>query len=179
MSLRDQRLLAFVLAAGTLAVCVDAGRAQDQADSEKSPDAAGAVELNEQEQAFFDLMQNSTLVGHFSVDGADEKGPARTDRYRINGVTKVKGADWLVNARVVYGEFDVVVPVPVKMHWAGDTAVLSVTDLTLPVLGEGFSSRLLFDGKRYAGTWAHGEVGGHMWGKIEKQTGEKPSNPEK
>lgn len=178
MSFREQRILSFVLAAVTLAACVDAGWAQDQADSGKSTDTAGTVELNEQEQAFFDLMQNSTLVGHFSIDGADEKGPARTDRYRINGVSKVKGADWLVNARVVYGDFDVVVPVPVKMHWAGDTAVLSVTDLTLPVLGEGFSSRLLFDGKRYAGTWAHGEVGGHMWGKIEKQAEEEPSQPE-
>ncbi|MBL8852076.1 MAG: hypothetical protein JNG89_20555 [Planctomycetaceae bacterium] len=144
----------------------------------KTEPAAPAVELNEQEQAFVDLMQNSLLVGHFSVDGAEENGAARTDRYRINGVTKVKGDDWLVQARVVYGEYDVVVPVPVKMHWAGDTAVLSVTNLSLPVLGNGFSSRLLFDGKRYAGTWSHNEVGGHMWGKIDKQAEEPESKPE-
>lgn len=131
-----------------------------------------AVELNEPEHAFADLMKGSQLTGKFTIDGRE--GDARTDSYRINAVSKVKDDNWLVHARIKYGEFDVVVPVPVKMHWAGDTAVLSVTDLSLPGLGEGFSTRLLFDGKRYAGTWAHGEVGGHMWGKIEKQ----PASPE-
>ena len=162
-----------------LSVCVAAiivaGRAEcaDQPAAPKAGETSKpAVELNEHEQAFVDFMQHSTLVGHFSIDGRDD-GPSHQDRYRINSVTKVKGDDWLVNARVVYGDFDVVVPVPVKMNWAGDTAVLSVTNLSLPVLGQGFSSRLLFDGKRYAGTWSHNEVGGHMWGKIEKQTEEE------
>ena len=168
-----------LLTTGCLFVLVIAGRAScgDDPAAAKPDTPAPVVELNDQEQAFFDLMQDSTLVGRFSIDGADEKAPARADRYRINGVTKVNGEDWLVNARIVYGDFDVVVPVPVKMHWAGGTAVLSVTDLTLPVLGEGFSSRLLFDGKRYAGTWAHGDVGGHMWGKIEKQSAADESAP--
>lgn len=167
------------LCVGCLSLIVVADRAHcgEDAASAKPDTAAPVVELNDQEQAFFDLMRDSTLVGRFSIDGADEKAPARADRYRINGVTKVNGEDWLVNARIVYGDFDVVVPVPVKMHWAGGTAVLSVTDLTLPVLGEGFSSRLLFDGKRYAGTWAHGDVGGHMWGKIEKQSAADESAP--
>jgi hypothetical protein len=30
--------------------------------------------------------------------------------------------------------------------------------------------RLFFHGDRYAGTWQHGAIGGHMWGRIEKQT---------
>jgi len=152
----------------------------DGADPAAAPPEAAtpAVELNEQEQAFVELMKNSLLVGHFSVDGEEETGAPRTDRYRINGVTKVKEDDWLVQARVIYGQYDVVVPVPVKMHWAGDTAVLSVTNLSLPVLGNGFSSRLLFDGQRYAGTWSHNEVGGHMWGKLEKQAEEADQQPE-
>jgi hypothetical protein len=129
--------------------------------------ATPAVELNELEQAFVELMKGSQLTGKFTVDGRD--GDAKTDSYRINAVSKVKDDNWIVHSRIKYGEFDVVVPIPVRMHWAGDTAVLSVTDLAIPGLGEGFSSRLLFDGQRYAGTWAHGEVGGHMWGKIEKQ----------
>ena len=135
--------------------------------------ATPAVELNELEQAFVELMKGSQLTGKFTVDGRD--GDAKTDSYRINAVSKVKDDNWIVHSRIKYGEFDVVVPIPVQMHWAGDTAVLSVTDLAIPGLGEGFSSRLLFDGQRYAGTWAHGEVGGHMWGKIEKQ----PAEPEK
>jgi hypothetical protein len=126
-----------------------------------------AVEMNEHEQAFVDLMKGNQLTGKFTVDGRDDD--ARTDSYLINAVSKVKDDNWLVHSRIKYGDLDVVVPIPVKMNWAGDTAVLSVTDLAIPGLGEGFSTRLLFDGKRYAGTWSHNEVGGHMWGKIEKQ----------
>ena len=32
------------------------------------------------------------------------------------------------------------------------------------------AARVVIDGQRYAGTWTHGEVGGHMFGKIQKQT---------
>lgn len=170
--IRRSSAIVFALVVTHVAYCGDDPAAA-------KPDAATpTVELNEQEQAFVEFMKDSTLVGRFSIDGADENAAPRTDRYRINGVTKVKDDDWLVHARVVYGDFDVVVPVPVKMNWAGDTAVLSVTNLSLPVLGNGFSSRLLFDGKRYAGTWAHNEVGGHMWGKIEKQAEEPEKAPE-
>ena len=170
-----QRTAASMLAAAMVVMGINVARAQNPQD--KTPAATPAVELNDQEKAFVDLMKDSTLVGHFSVDGAGEDGPAKTDRYRINGVSKMKDDNWLVHARIVYGDFDVVVPVPVKMHWAGDTAVLSVTNLSLPALGQGFSSRLLFDGQRYAGTWAHNEVGGHMWGKIEKQSPEEKAKP--
>jgi hypothetical protein len=31
-----------------------------------------------------------------------------------------------------------------------------------------FTARVLFYEDRYAGTWQHGKVGGHMFGKIEK-----------
>lgn len=148
-------------------------QAADPPGNKPAASATPAVEMNEREQAFVELMKGSQLTGKFTVDGRDDD--ARTDSYRINAVSKVKDDNWIVHSRIKYGEFDVVVPIPVQMHWAGDTAVLSVTDLTIPGLGEGFSSRLLFDGQRYAGTWAHGEVGGHMWGKIEKQ----PEEPEK
>ena len=131
-------------------------------------DPAATPELNEQEQAFVDLMQDSVLAGRFSIDGKEDEA-GKTDKYTIQGVSKVKDDNWLVHARIVYGQNDIVVPVPVKMHWAGDTPVLSVTDLAIPGLGEQFSTRLVFHDGRYAGTWGHGEVGGHMWGRIEKQ----------
>lgn len=129
-----------------------------------APDAT----LNEQEQAFADLMENCILAGRFSVDGNEDK-PVSTDKYTIQSATKVKDDNWLINARIVYGQNDLIVPVPVKVNWAGDTPVLSVTDLAIPGLGEKFSARLLFYDGRYAGTWGHGEVGGQMWGKTEKQ----------
>jgi len=37
--------------------------------------------------------------------------------------------------------------------------------LKIPLLGT-FSAQVVLDGKRYAGTWQHGKVGGHMFGAI-------------
>lgn len=127
-----------------------------------------SVELNEQEQAFADLMQDCVLAGRFSVDGQEEDAE-KTDKYVIQSATKVKDDNWIVNAHITYGQHDLIVPVPVKVNWAGDTPVLSVTDLAIPGLGEEFSARLLFYDGRYAGTWGHGEAGGQMWGRTEKQ----------
>ena len=44
---------------------------------------------------------------------------------------------------------------------------ISLTDLAVPTLGT-FTARVIFHGDRYAGTWQHGNVGGHMFGRIEK-----------
>jgi hypothetical protein len=137
------------------------------ADDSEAPavDEAPAAELNEQEAAFVELMTNADMVGRFTVDG--HEGNAHEERYLIQSVTKREGNEWTVQATIVYGEFNVPVPVPVQVDWAGDTPVLSVTDLSLPLLGEGFTSRVMFYGDRYAGTWQHGEIGGHMFGRIE------------
>ena len=159
-------IAALVIAAG-LTAGARSLTAQDQPPAQPQPQPAPLAELNEHEQAFVDLMKDSALVGTFSIDGRDDKEP-RPERYEIKAASKLKEDNWLIHARIVYGKLDVVVPVPVKMNWAGDTPMLSVTNLTIPLLGEGFSARVLFYDGRYAGTWAHGAVGGHMWGKIEK-----------
>ncbi len=128
--------------------------------------ATDAPGLNEHEQAFVDLLTGSTLVGQFTVDGRDN-GDAMAERYGINRVVKVSDDDWIIEARITYGDTDIPVPVPVKVHWAGDTPVLSVTDLEIPLVGGGFTSRVIFYDGRYAGTWQHNRVGGHMFGIIE------------
>jgi hypothetical protein len=139
------------------------GRQKDAAGKEAQSDAA----LTEAEQAFVDLLTNSVLVGHFSVEGRSNAG-AKAERYEISRVKKVDGDNWVVQARISYGKVDVAVPVPVHVHWAGDTPVISLTDLKILGLGEGFTTRVLFYKDRYAGSWYHGKVGGHMWGTIEK-----------
>jgi hypothetical protein len=40
-------------------------------------------------------------------------------------------------------------------------------DFAIPTLGT-FTARVFFYGNRYAGTWQHDKVGGHMFGRIEK-----------
>jgi len=149
-----------VLASFTLA------QAQDPAaTTEAAQPVKPEVVLEPHEQAFVDLMTNAVMVGTFTIDGRG--GTPKEERYEIKSVSKVNDDSWTVNARIVYGKLDVVVPVPVKMKWAGDTPVLQVTDLNIPLVGNEFTSRVMFYDNRYAGTWAHGKVGGHMWGVIE------------
>jgi hypothetical protein len=121
--------------------------------------------LNEAEQAFSDLLAGAILTGRFTVDG-DASAP-KEERYEIVAATKAGEHDWVIVARIKYGPNDVRVPVPVKVHWAGDTPVLSLTDLAIPGLGT-FTSRVMFYGDRYAGTWQHGDKGGHLFGKVSK-----------
>jgi hypothetical protein len=144
--------------------------AEDDALKAKARPDQPAVAMNQAEAEFAALMTGADLVGSFTVDG--RKGTPKEDRYTIAKAEKVKDGKWMIHARVRYGDVNVVVPVPVEMNWAGATPVLSVTDLSIPLLGSDFDTRLLFDGERYAGTWAHGKVGGHMWGRIERAKAE-------
>ena len=91
----------------------------------------------------------------------------RPERYEIESVTKVSEDQWRFAARIQYGDRDVTLPIVVTMLWAGDTPMVSLSDLTVPMLGT-YSARVIFDGDRYAGTWQHSDVGGYMFGAIEK-----------
>ena len=119
------------------------------------------------EKAFSAQMSNVTLVGSFTVDGRTD-GPPKAERYEIKSVTKLGGNLWTFVTRVKYGKVDTKVPITVPLEWAGDTPMVSLTDATLPGLGSAFSARVIFHDDRYAGTWQHGKVGGHMFGRIEK-----------
>ena len=119
------------------------------------------------EKKFEQQMAGATLVGHFTVDGKQNGKPPRVERYEIASAKKLDGDQWLLTARIKYGDHDISVPMPLNVFWAGDTPVISLTNLTIPGLGSGFTSRVMFFEARYAGTWQHGKVGGHLWGKIE------------
>lgn len=129
--------------------------------------ADDAAQQEKLEKKFEKEMQGATLVGHFTVDGKPNGNPMREERYEIASAKKVQGDQWLLTARIKYGEHDVNVPIPLNVYWAGDTPVISLTNLTIPGLGSGFTSRVMFFEGRYAGTWQHGKVGGNLWGKFE------------
>ncbi len=120
----------------------------------------------ELEKQFSERMANSVLVGRFTVDGKEDALP-KAERYEIESVTKAKGDYWTFLARIKYGTTNTKVPITVKVLWAGDTPMVSLTNFTIPGMGT-FTSRVIFYEDRYAGTWQHGKVGGHMFGKIEK-----------
>ena len=116
------------------------------------------------EKAFSDKLTGATLVGTFATDGKEGSKP---DRYRVVSAEKVKDSDWIFTATMKVGDSDVDVPIPIKIYWADDTPVMSLTDLAIPGVGT-FTARVMFYGNRYAGTWQHGDHGGTFAGVIEK-----------
>ena len=63
------------------------------------------------------------------------------------------------------GDNEVPVPIPVTIKWAGDTAVLTLTDAAIPRMGS-FTVRLVLYRDQYAGTWSAKDHGGQMFGRI-------------
>ena len=117
------------------------------------------------EAEFERTLNGATLVGKFTSKNRDTLSE---DRYTISSVKKLAGDLWSIQTRIQYGERDVTVPVPVKILWAGDTPVITLTDLTIPGVGT-FTSRVLIYRDEYAGTWSSSKGhGGQMFGRIER-----------
>jgi hypothetical protein len=119
------------------------------------------------EAKFKEQMTGARFNGRWCMlkDGA--LGEERQEKYSIEGATKSGGDVWLIYARIQYGNKDVRVPVPVRVKWAGDTAVITLDDVSLPGLGT-YTARVLVYEKTYAGTWSAGDHGGMLHGVIEK-----------
>ena len=147
-------LLSTVFASGWLVAMLGIGSAMDVA------------ALPDRERQFAEKMQNITMIGAFTVAGREDR-PPRNDRYDISSVEKVGEDRWRFNARMRYDNFDVTLPVTVTMKWLDDTPMIMMTDTAIPTLGA-FSARVIFYGDRYAGTWQHGDRGGHLFGRIER-----------
>jgi hypothetical protein len=117
-------------------------------------------------------LTNVKLIGRFTIAGREDREP-RPEEYTISSAMKLPEGDmWLIKARIKYGDKDMTVPMPLEIKWAGDTPVITLTDLTIPGLGT-FTSRVVIYDNRYAGTWQHGKVGGNLFGRMEKVTVEK------
>ena len=127
--------------------------------------AANPAYLSDLERRFTERMQNIILEGHFTLEGRAQSD-GNPERYEIASVTKLNGGQWRFNVRLVYGSVDTTLPVVVPIVWAGDTPMVSITDFTIPGLGENFGARVIFYDDRYAGTWNHGIRGGTMYGTL-------------
>jgi hypothetical protein len=115
----------------------------------------------------FQLMMSAiTLVGHSTL--LNQEGVSGEERYVIDNVSKLAGDTWLLHTRLQYGSHDIPVPVPVSIKWAGDTPVITLTDLTIPGLGT-YTARVLLYRDQYAGTWNSKDHGGQLFGKIVRQ----------
>lgn len=138
------------------------------------PAAAGADEL---EAKFKATMTAATLAGRWCPLKDGVLGAEKDDKYTIVSVEKVSGSSWVMNAEMR----GAVLPIPVQVKWAGDTAVIIVDHLQLPGAngyggGTAYSARLLIHDHTYAGTWSGGDHGGLMSGVIKNEgsTSAKP-----
>ena len=136
-------------------------------DSSAQKPATATQTLNDAEQKFKEMLTNVTLDGRWCLVEKGKLGPEKQDKYSIVSVAKVKGDSWIVNARMKYGEREIVAPIPVEVKWAGDTAVLVVDKMTVPGGGT-YSARVLFYEKTYAGSWTGGEHAGLLNGTISR-----------
>lgn len=126
--------------------------------------AVEPASLTDVERQFAERMRNVTLTGSFTTDGHEDRA-VQPDSYEIAGVEKVGDDLWRFQARMQ--GMNASVPIVVPLRFNGDTPMVMMTGTSLPGLGT-FTARVFFYGDRYAGTWQHGKVGGHMWGRIER-----------
>jgi len=117
----------------------------------------------ENERKFEEMMTGVTLVGHST--STTREGLGGEERYAIDKVSKLAGDIWLLQARIKYGSIDLAVPIPVTIKWAGDTPVITLTDVSIPRMGT-YTARVLLYRGQYAGTWSAKDHGGELFGRI-------------
>ncbi len=123
------------------------------------------VEQKRNYENFERQLTNVKLVGSFT-ELSRSTTELKEEEYTIEKVSKAEDGDqWIIHARIKFDEYDFAAPLPLDVLWAGDTPVISLTNLTIPTLGT-FSARVLFHDGKYSGTWSHGEKGGHLFGRI-------------
>ena len=138
------------------------------------------IEKSDRDIAFEKLLHNVQLVGHFTqstpptitpLQQADEDDqPLKEDRYTIRSVTKLREGVFQFDAIVHYGERDFPIKMNLPIKWAGDTPMIALSNMMVPGMGT-FDATIIFDGNKYAGTWAGTDHGGHLFGYIVQAQG--------
>jgi hypothetical protein len=141
--------------------------------------AAAQTDRAALERSLQETLDGARLVGQFTVVGGDGASrPPQADQYAVSRLERDAEGRWVFNVSMSYGTQQHTMPVPVTIEWAGDTPMITLTEQTIPGLGT-FTARVLLHDGLYAGTWKHGQFGGHMWGRIEPAGAETttPSAP--
>lgn len=130
--------------------------------------ATSAIDQAALERQFEQTMTGAMLVG-YSSDSRRPDAQPREERYTIERVSKIAGSadNWLFTARIPFRSASLAVPLVIPVKWAGDTPVISVTDLTIPRMGT-YTARVLIYRDSYVGTWSGGDHAGQMWGRVER-----------
>ena len=131
----------------------------------ETPETSAAPSQLELEQTFIKTLTKATFNGRWCLVEDGKPSPPKDEKYTINGVSKLSEDLWLISARIQYGKVDVSVPIPVQVKWAGDTPVISITNLAIPGAGT-YTARVLIYNNTYAGTWSGRSHGGLLNGAI-------------
>jgi hypothetical protein len=126
-----------------------------------------ALSDSQREQRFQEMISGVTLVGHSTM--LNKEGLSGEEQYRIDKVSKLGGDTWLFQTRLKYHDREIPVPIPLTVLWAGDTPVITLTDLSIPGVGT-YTARVILYKDQYAGTWSGSNVGGQLFGKIVRQS---------
>jgi hypothetical protein len=125
-----------------------------------------------------ETLTGAKFIGRYTTLGKEED-KLKAEEYTIVSAKKAEhGEFWLLMARIKYGDKDATIPVPIEILWAGTTPVMTLDKISLYGVGT-FSARVVINDGKYAGTWQHDSVGGHLFGKIEKAAPEKKEAEEK
>jgi hypothetical protein len=130
----------------------------------KKPDT---ITDSQREQKFQEMMSGVALVGRSTR--LNREGLSGEEQYLIDKVSKLTGDTWIFQTRLKYGEREIPVPIPLTILWAGDTPVITLTDLTIPGVGT-YTARVILHSDQYAGTWSGKNAGGQLFGKIVRQS---------
>jgi hypothetical protein len=109
-------------------------------------------------------MSGATLVGFFTVNGQEAKSGLKEEKYHLKSVKKLKHGDFW-QFEYEYGQGGKTISLPLEVKWAGDTPVITLTDVLVPGAGK-FTARVLFYRNEYAGTWSASDHGGRLFGKV-------------
>ncbi|MEM7456905.1 MAG: peptidylprolyl isomerase [Planctomycetota bacterium] len=154
-----------------IAFCQEGSAARESASAEAENADAGSDAGDEQQELIEKLERYLTgvkFIGQFTVTGMEEDAPT-AEEYTIKKAEKTPDGDyWLLTVRIKYGDNDIemILP-PIEIKWADGTPVITVDQISIPGLGT-FDARVLIRNNKYAGTWQHDSVGGHLFGRIER-----------
>ena len=123
--------------------------------------------IERREADFADLLTGARLVGFFTQSDKPDEAP-KEDSYTLTRVSKAEEDRWLFEASIEFGASHVPIRLKLPVLWAGDSPVISVTDMSFPMLGS-YTARVLFHGDEYIGIWSGKDHGGKMWGRVVRQ----------
>ncbi|MFQ5461574.1 MAG: hypothetical protein ACE5E5_03005 [Phycisphaerae bacterium] len=142
----------------------------------------GSPEEHAARQRFKDDLTDAVLSGTWQMtlgDGISKPvtlSDPQPESYTIGRVEPAAGDFWVINARIKYADKDVELPVLVRVIFSGDTPIITVDNLTVPMIGT-YSARVMIYKGFYAGTWFGKGYGGVLSGKITKKAAPVSSKP--